>query len=314
MDLSIIIPVYNAAPLLNRCLDSIFSQETQYTFEVILVDDESTDNSIEIIKSRKEENISFYQQKNSGPSSARNKGIEMAKGEYIAFLDADDYWNKDYIEKTVYFLKENKECVAVTVGQKHIAIGKKPFHSPKLQETEPFIIDNFFSFWAKYQHVGTCSTTMRTIIVKETNGQRTDLRVTEDFEFWFFLSTFGKWGMIPETLYISDGGDVTKKEGWLNKVKIRWYNAPTIDVWQERIKGRILNNKVIGYNKALAIIVRNLVYCYLLSEREILARKEILTYGKYFNDRMGKFMYLTAHNPIIWKMAVKWLKYREYNK
>lgn len=56
MDLSVIIPVYNAALLLNRCLDSIFSQSTQYTYEVILIDDGSTDNSIEIIKSRKEYN------------------------------------------------------------------------------------------------------------------------------------------------------------------------------------------------------------------------------------------------------------------
>lgn len=54
MDLSIIIPVYNAAPLLDRCLDSIFNQTTQYIYEVILVDDGSTDNSIDIIKARKE--------------------------------------------------------------------------------------------------------------------------------------------------------------------------------------------------------------------------------------------------------------------
>ena len=80
MDLSIIIPVYNAAPLLDRCLDSVFNQTTQYNYEVILVDDGSTDNSVEIIKSRNEKNISFYQQKNAGPSVARNKGIELSNG------------------------------------------------------------------------------------------------------------------------------------------------------------------------------------------------------------------------------------------
>lgn len=57
VDLSIVIPVYNASLLLNRCLDSVFNQETSYGFEVILVDDGSTDNSVELIKQRKEPNI-----------------------------------------------------------------------------------------------------------------------------------------------------------------------------------------------------------------------------------------------------------------
>ena len=80
MDLSIIIPIYNAAPLLNRCIESIFNQKTNYSYEVIFIDDGSSDNSIEIIKKRKEKNIILYQQANSGPAAARNKGIELAKG------------------------------------------------------------------------------------------------------------------------------------------------------------------------------------------------------------------------------------------
>lgn len=78
MELSIIIPVYNASLLINRCLDSIFNQTTQYFYEVILVDDGSTDNSVEIIKARDEENIILYLQQNAGPSMARNKGVELA--------------------------------------------------------------------------------------------------------------------------------------------------------------------------------------------------------------------------------------------
>ena len=64
MDLSVIIPVYNAAALIDRCLDSVFSQKTRYTFEVILIDDGSTDNSVDLINARKEMNIILYKQKN----------------------------------------------------------------------------------------------------------------------------------------------------------------------------------------------------------------------------------------------------------
>ena len=66
IDLSVIIPVYNAAPSINRTLDSIFNQQTSYAIEVILIDDGSKDNSIEIIKTRKEANITLLRQKNEG--------------------------------------------------------------------------------------------------------------------------------------------------------------------------------------------------------------------------------------------------------
>ena len=86
IDLSIIIPVYNAAPSINRTLDSIFNQKTFYSIEVILIDDGSKDNSIEIIKTRKEPNIILLQQQNEGPSVARNNGVKVAQGRYCATL------------------------------------------------------------------------------------------------------------------------------------------------------------------------------------------------------------------------------------
>ena len=314
MDLSIIIPVYNAEPLLNRCLESVFNQTTKYSYEVILVDDGSTDKSIDIIKARKEQNIVLFKQKNSGPSVARNKGIELAKGDYVAFLDADDYWNDNYIEKTVTFLSNNAECVAVTVGQKHIAVGKPPYYRPIISETEPFVIDDFYSFWALYRHVGTCSTTMRTGVVRKTNGQRIDLRVTEDWEFWFYLASFGKWGMIPDILYVSDGGEVTRKEGWLKKMQIRWNNAPSVEEWQKRIKDRV-DISSPEYKKAVGIVARNLCYCQLLSGRKELSRDETLKYGKYFlKDIIGRLMNIAKHTSFTWSILVKFLQYREYHR
>ena len=208
----------------------------------------------------------------------------------------------------------NNECIAVTVGQKHIAIGRKTFYSPSLDTKIPFVIDNFYVFWAKYQHVGTCSTTMRTSVVKRTNGQRTDLRVTEDWEFWFYLASFGKWGMIPETLYISDGGEVTRKEGWLKKMQIRWNNAPSVEEWQKRLENRVeLNSE--SYKKAVGVVARNLCYCQLLSGRKELSRNEALKYGKYFlKDKIGRLINMAKYSSFTWNLLVKFLQYREYNR
>ena len=316
MDLSIIIPVYNAAPLLNRCLDSIFNQSTQYTYEVILVDDGSADNSIEIIKSRKEKNITLYQQKNSGPSVARNKGIELAKGEFIAFLDADDYWLNGFIERTLSFIKSNNELVAVNVAQRHTVYGKPPmetsFQKNIIEST--YVLKDFFNYWAANQHVCTGSLVIKSSVAKETKGMREDLRVTEDLEYWFLLSTYGKWGIIPEILFVSDGGDVTRKEGWLKKMQIRWNNAPSVEEWQRRLVNRVeLNSE--SYKKAVGVVARNLCYCQLLSGRKELSRNEALKYGRYFlKDKIGRLMNIAKYNSFTWDLLVKLLQYREYNR
>lgn len=319
VDLSIIIPIYNGALLLDRCLNNIFSQKSQYLYEVILIDDGSTDNTVELIKKRKEPNILLFQQQNAGPAVARNKGIELANGKYITFLDADDYWRQGYIKKTVDFLETHNECIAVSVACKNIASFAKcasynPLWMDDSKEETPFVLEDFMSYWATYCHVGTCSTTMRTDSVRQSGGMRTDLRVTEDYEFWLYLSTFGKWGLILEVLYISDGGDVTQSQGWLSKMERRWKNAPSIAEWEKRIVRR-LPELTMSYQKARGRVSRNLTYCQLLSNRLSLSRQEALRYGNYFiKDPIGKLMNLAKYTSLTWWMLAKFLKHREYHR
>lgn len=316
IELSIIIPVYNASKLLNRCLDSIFNQETQYSYEVILVDDGSSDNSVELIKARKEPNIVLFQQQNAGPSVARNKGVELATGTYCAYLDADDYWMPGFIEKTVSFLEEHKECVAVNVAQRHLSVsGNHLAPACYTEYHKPLILDDFFSFWAANMHVCTGSVAIRTEVIRATGGMRRDLRITEDLEFWALISTYGRWGFIPELLFVSDGGDVTQSQGWLQKMEIRWKNAPSIADWEKRLLPQLPADLPEGYKQARGVISRNLTYCQLLSDRVKLSRQEALCYGAYFKkDAIGKLMNLAKYTPLTWWMLAKFLKYREYHR
>ena len=111
--ISIIVPVYNAAPFLYRMLDSICCQ-TYKQWELILLDDASTDNSLEILQQWKQtwerkidnEIILISHTKNQGPAATRNEGIRLAKGRYLAYLDADDYWEKEKLEKQWKFMKK----------------------------------------------------------------------------------------------------------------------------------------------------------------------------------------------------------------
>ena len=94
--ISIIIPVYNTAKYLKRCLDSVLAQSYK-DFEMVIINDGSTDNSEQIINEYKDKYpdlISYYNKPNTGVASTRNFGIEKAKGEYIMFLDSDDYIDK----------------------------------------------------------------------------------------------------------------------------------------------------------------------------------------------------------------------------
>jgi len=103
-NISVVIPPYNAENFLKRNLDSI-STQTLKPFEIIIVDDGSTDQTAEIAKSYKENKVHFIHQKNSGASAARNTGIRAANGEWIAFLDADDEWQGHHLENAVRILQ-----------------------------------------------------------------------------------------------------------------------------------------------------------------------------------------------------------------
>lgn len=331
IDISIIIPVYNASALIRRCLDSILSQKGGYTYEVLLVDDGSTDDSVAVIESYQNEHFKVFRQRNAGPSKARNMGICEAQGRYITFMDADDYWEDSYIEKTVEFLDRHQECVAVSVVCKNIAIGGNGYnphcyrdegtHAGVLGNTDeytlqPFVLNDFYTYWAQYCHVGTCSTTMKADVAKKVL-MREDLRISEDYEFWLLLASYGKWGIIPEPLYVSDGtGILVSQEAWIARMKRRWENAPAIEVWEHRIVERMPELKQNeSYKWAIGRVSRNLTYCQLLSGRTTLARSEAMKYGAYFTkDAIGKLMNIAKWTPLTWWVLCWFLKYREYHR
>lgn len=105
--ISIIVPVYNSRDTLERCIDSILNQTFQY-FELIIVDDGSVDDSWSIINQYSEKDVRIIplSKENGGVGSARNMGIESAHGEYVCFVDSDDYVSSHYLEDLVNCIEE----------------------------------------------------------------------------------------------------------------------------------------------------------------------------------------------------------------
>lgn len=111
---SIVIPIYNAEKFLKKCVSSVLEQSYK-DFELILIDDGSSDNSSVICSEFAEcdSRVIFIHQNNSGVSSARNCGLEAAKGEFIAFVDSDDYVEKDWLKLQINAMTANNADVAV---------------------------------------------------------------------------------------------------------------------------------------------------------------------------------------------------------
>lgn len=117
---SIITPSYNSAHFITKTIESVIEQ-TYQEWEIIIVDDCSTDNSIDIVKEyqTKDSRVKLIQlARNSGPAVARNKAIEEARGRYIAFLDSDDIWFSQKLEKQIPFMKEKDAVLSYTSYQK----------------------------------------------------------------------------------------------------------------------------------------------------------------------------------------------------
>src|SRR3989338_9975584 len=103
---SVVIPTYNGSRFIKETIQSVLDQ-TYTNIEAIIVDDGSKDNTPDIVKSINDSRIIYIRQENAGVSMARNNGINISKGEYIAFLDHDDVWLPCKLERQLLLFKEN---------------------------------------------------------------------------------------------------------------------------------------------------------------------------------------------------------------
>lgn len=102
--ISVVIPLYNKEKSIARTIKGILAQ-TYHDFEIVIIDDGSTDRSVDVVKSISDERIKLFSQPNAGPSSARNAGVRKALADWIVFLDADDEITEDALEYYVYMIK-----------------------------------------------------------------------------------------------------------------------------------------------------------------------------------------------------------------
>jgi len=112
MDVSIIIPAYNVEEYIEQCLESVINQKTKYSYEIICINDGSTDGTSKILEKYKD-NLKIINTSNNGPGTARNLGIKNSTGKYLMFVDGDDYVVENFLEKMMDTLKKEEADVVI---------------------------------------------------------------------------------------------------------------------------------------------------------------------------------------------------------
>jgi glycosyltransferase involved in cell wall biosynthesis len=203
--ISIIIPVYNSAEVLKRCLESVKNQ-TYTNMEVILVDDGSTDSSPVICDEYaiKDRRFIVYHIKNHGVSYARNLGLDCFRGEYCIFIDSDDYVLPEYVETLLFAIKDNHvelaTCHRYAVDSENI-YRFHPQREDYIEETNIISFKNY-DYFTNYDHRTVWAAIYSKKIIKQIRF-REELYVGEDTLFFVMaLKKAGKMVDISDKLYI----------------------------------------------------------------------------------------------------------------
>jgi glycosyltransferase involved in cell wall biosynthesis len=252
---SVIIPIYNRSNTIEQAVDSVLSQ--QYTnYEIILIDDGSTDNTKEILSKyiSNYNNIVYVYQNNSGPSAARNTGIMKAKGELIAFLDSDDVWRCDKLERQIPCFRNNPRIGLVASGHEVLDEDRNVKYVTLLNEKEirqlnrKDLYKNFFS---------TPSVIVRADCFNNMGLFDNTVRYAEDWDMWLRILTCYDCEIIQEPLVsirvhrtsITNEYSDAKFEDWYKVIKKHYNDDNTKTMTKQKRLSWLFLNQAYQYRE-----------------------------------------------------------------
>jgi len=300
---SVVIPIFNREHLILDTINSVLAQ-TYQNFEIILVDDGSVDNTKQVISSINDSRIKYIYQNNAGPSAARNNGIRHAKGEYIAFLDSDDLWLPEKLEKQISVLNNNKNIGIISCWSQCITYDGEKLHMRmcKAKDSKEFCL----KILLQPDTVVTGSPTM--IVRKECFNKvgyfDEKMKTREDWDMWFRISNKYEFYCINEILtHIKVSHESLSKVADIIGISDNYlrflenvYNNKNIPKEIIKLKNYIYSNTYwnIGYSALYRgnMQLRNMSF----------ARENLLTSLKYSKTRIFKpnffIALLTTYLPV----------------
>jgi glycosyltransferase involved in cell wall biosynthesis len=251
---STIIPTYNRKEFVSAAIESVLAQ-TYTDYELIVVDDGSDDGTADALK-QYGERIRYVCQQHQGVSAGRNHGLELAQGEFIAFLDSDDLWLPKKLALQVAFMDQNPEARICYTDEIWIRRGKRV--NPQKKHAK-------YSGWIYAQCLPLCiispsSALMRRGLFTEMGVFDTDFPVCEDYDLWLRVAARFPVFFIPEPLIVKQGGhpDQLSRQPWGNdryrvQALVKQLDQEVLTAEQRRLAIQELHRKaeilINGYRK-----------------------------------------------------------------
>ena len=328
MKFSIIIPLYNKAPYIRKALESVFAQ-TYTDYELIVVDDGSTDDSAsivqqfidEILKVKGEEtsravtstynlspityklSVRLITQSNAGVSAARNNGVAASSGDYIAFLDADDWWEPTYLEKMAKLIEDYPEAGLYASNYVYYKPGKTRVAVNNIET-------GYFNYPKAYYEGGAMPAWTGAVLIprkiyNEVGGFRTHLWMAEDFDLWIRIAIRYNVAFLNEPLaYYNQVVELKWRAIGKLYPPIRQF-AFDSDYLIPHQENDIAIKKVVDRVKIIC-----LKQYYISKKYHLVAKKELMKIdlNEYRNETFASYLW----QPL-WKLRIESTIYNVYN-
>lgn len=212
---SVIIPSHNRAWILKEAIDSVFDQRFR-DFELIVVDDGSTDNTPELLAAYP--NLRVARQGHSGVSAARNRGISLARGRYVAFLDSDDLWLPEKLSTQIAFFQRRPDALICQTEETWVRNGIQV--NPKRRHTKPSGM--IFEESTQLCLVSPSAVMIRRSLFDRVGGYDERLPACEDYDLWLRTTCQFPVYLLPPPLVIKRGGhrDQLSRQPGLDRFRI----------------------------------------------------------------------------------------------
>lgn len=270
---SVVIPYYNKSKYIQRCLDSVLNQTFQ-EFEIILVNDGSTDDGLGFISGNYSNKITVINQDNNGVSAARNTGIKNTKYPFVAFLDADDCWHYQFLQKVKKVIDSEKDIKIIGAHYSR----NKEFLVTDSGALNYFKFENYFKSALKNTYFSSSSTIITADFFTKNEGFNSNLKKGEDIDVWLrAVQSGGNAFYIRNTLVYYSDEDVnqaTNTKGSIQNTLVGTINDKYQNILQTS------HNK--NFNRFVSVYVYfNLDPYYYDSESHFLA-KAVLKKNEYY--------------------------------
>jgi glycosyltransferase involved in cell wall biosynthesis len=304
---SVVIPTYNREYIISEAINSVLNQ-TYQNFEILVVDDGSTDKTKEVVENIKDPRIRYICQHNAGPSAARNNGIRNAKGDWIAFLDSDDIWLPEKLGKQIEVINSSDDRLGIVTCWSLNCYYK---NNLPVEEVNISIATNSQEFIrGLILDPSSVITGTNTIIIRKTSFEKVglfneDVRAYEDWDVWFRVATNYDFKCVNEvlahnrttngSLSLSTNLDEVKK-GYLNFLQ-NLFNETACN-------HNILSLKELSYSNAYWYIGRRSLF---QAKDKKFARESFLKSIKYSSSKLLKPTFIIAF--ILSFMPIKLLQF-----